>query len=64
MQKTEIPNYFDDTIKKPLDEKEKEEAKEKMLALSKSEREKLEDKILKKHWQNVVRGSIRIYRFT
>ena len=64
MAKPEIPMFFDDMKKKTLTEKEKEAARSKYNAMSKAEQEKYEEKLLKKQWQNVVRGVIRIYRFT
>lgn len=64
MAKTELPTFFDDMKKKVLSAKEKEQAKAKYDAMSQSEKEKYEEKLLKKQWGNVVRGVIRIYRFT
>jgi len=56
--------FYDDMKKKVLGEKEKENAKIKASNMSKSELEKYEKTLLKKQWQNVVRGVVRIYRFT
>jgi hypothetical protein len=62
--KPEIPMFFDDMKKKILNEKEKETALAKFEIMSKADQEKHEEKLWKKQWQNVVRGVIRIYRYT
>ena len=64
LTKTEIPMFYDEMKKKPLTDKEKEEAKAIYDEMSPAEREKHEEKLWKKQWQNVVRGVVRIYRFT
>ena len=54
-----------DTLKKPvLTEREKENARQKVKNMSKSEFEKYEKSLIKKQWQTVVRGIIRVYKFT
>jgi hypothetical protein len=62
--KAEIPMFFDEMKKKALSENEKELAKAKYDAMTPGDKEKHEEKLWKKQWQNVVRGVVRIYRFT
>jgi len=62
--KVELPVFYDEMRKKVLGEKDKENAKNKADNMTKAELEKHEKTLLKKQWQNVVRGVIRIYRFT
>ncbi len=50
--------------KKLLSDKDKENAQNKANNMSKQELEKYEKTLMKKQWQNVLRGVIRIYRFT
>ncbi len=64
MAKVELPMFFDDMKKKVLGDKDKENAKIKASNMSKAELEKYEKSLLKKQWQNVTRGVVRIYRFT
>lgn len=64
LNKPEIPMFFDDMKKKILSEKEKETTLAKFKAMNKADQEKHEEKLWKKQWQNVVRGVIRIYRYT
>ena len=61
--KPEYPVFVDDMKKELLSEKDKEKAKQKAKSMNKAELEKYEKGLLKKHWQAVTRGVIRIYRF-
>lgn len=64
LNKPEIPMFFDDMKKKIMNEKEKETALAKFQVMTKADQEKQEEKLWKKQWQNVVRGVVRIYRYT
>lgn len=61
--RAEYPAFVDDMKKNLLNEKDKEKAKLKTKNMTLAEKEKYEKSLLKKHWQGVVRGVIRIYKF-